>query len=748
MAKENKMLFIDNVLRVYRKDKAWLAVLLGVELKELNRILSDDKTTYKDLQNLLQRGGITLRFSIQGEPLLPANTSRMLFLKNNLQRHRESGDIVKKATRNSNAPACWWKEDDITIFDLTNLEKFFGFRLLATFTGLGDSEDIIKNQPMKNGLNWKLVCNKTNAKYDAMLKILQQTKKQQEEKSTQNSTDKKSLVSEKKTSYYIRLNKKQDKTLKRIAAENNVTIKKTIEDIFTAPEAFDGIQIRKRAYTDDDRNLSSRPIDLDTEILGKIQTQSEKHKTTIYEVQYTIIAKYLREHRKKATEKTKEHEIPSDEKINAVWRYLALYHYYNTMPRLADCMIASTIALHRSDREILLEWFVVNKAQQLWVEDKVLKEMETLLRKTLDYQHISITVSTSEPEEIKRNVPDNKENKTSENRHTEEDLTEHKAFSDKKETTGPDKEKENQPVMENKNKKSFKSWLDSLPHSETNPFFNEAKGSLERLSEGIYGSDTINALRPFRYEDDKKLIELSCKLKQAAKKGEISFPEPEEPDYLTRSIIFKNADICEKYNIMKDVIALLCSSINNKPMEMKESFTDNDGKKINVTKLYVVKGDKYTALMATIQKKGFLMRKTITKEIHPNTFTMEWWYQIAAKAQEHYNKCYKDHISSVNADMRKKGSDQFTAFVNILSDALKQLVLETASTDMLNDFACETSDGKKLISSLKVKNNTVYVQVTQNDTEIEQESQRLDLAQLWDLFSSLTLHIEQKLKKY
>lgn len=157
MAKENYVIALDNLLKRYNKDREWLSILCDVPFAEMNKILSDKKFTYGQLQALLARGGIQLTISIQGEPLTKDNGKRMAFLRQNVTYHCNGSNILRNATGNQKAPDIWWEKDDITMQDLSSFAKSFSVTFLYTFVGLGATSDVMKNKVEKSVTNWKTV---------------------------------------------------------------------------------------------------------------------------------------------------------------------------------------------------------------------------------------------------------------------------------------------------------------------------------------------------------------------------------------------------------------------------------------------------------------------------------------------------------------------------------------------------------------------------------------------------------------
>ena len=102
----------------------------------------------------------------------------------------------------------------------------------------------------------------------------------------------------------------------------------------------------------------------------------------------------------KAAEAVVEAEAPTDEAIKAGWMRLVdvLTEKYPKMVRLKNTLTASEIVIAESDGVKTVSFEVVNEAQKSWLEDRLLKEMESILRKDLSWSKINIFISVT-PEE-------------------------------------------------------------------------------------------------------------------------------------------------------------------------------------------------------------------------------------------------------------------------------------------------------------------------------------------------------------
>lgn len=654
MSKENKTVFIDNVLNQYLKDKTWLAILVGMNPKNLNDILSDDKTTYKQLQDLLARGGLSLQISIQGEVPSNAKASRMQFLKYNLKIHGNPDHAIQKAVHRQTVPQIWWDEDDITIGDLVSLEKYFGFRLLFTVSGIGNTDDTVKNQPIKKISNIKEISKKTLIKYQEMLKIFNSTQQEnceieEQKPETQdvspvipqkgktendkfriteatNQEPAQVIDGNKQVKYSVAIEEKQYYILKKIAKRKNIQTKTLIEQIITDQNSFVNIHLKKwkKGVT------TSRLTEINQSAIDNIEKITTDKKITKVSLFYNVFKKFIKENEE-------------------------YYKYKTNGP------------------------------------------------------------STSETDNIQ-----NKEKQIMKNKENATDI-------------------------------SMSKWLANLPHNQTNVLYNELRDlDKEDLIKGPYGQDTINAIRPFVYPSDEKLIALSVALRKAAQEKQVVFGEIEEPSYTVRHIIRANDTLCEQYVLMKEVANYLNSTINKKPMPLETDVTIDKKKTISIKSLSAFRptDEDDIRLVAIVLKKGFFGQKETKMYVTPTLFTVEQWYQIADKALKHYNdNCNTQIIETIKAS-ESEYDNQFKFFIETMDRLIRKIVLEVSNTNILHDFAYIMAD-KTMWHDVRIKNSKVIMKEysdegKEQDIKVEEELSPLDKQML---LKALRDHILAKCSK-
>ena len=92
--------------------------------------------------------------------------------------------------------------------------------------------------------------------------------------------------------------------------------------------------------------------------------------------------------------------LPEDETVRIKWKDLA--GQYSAKPRLANMLSSGNINLSENDGVKIVEFFVTNEAQKLWVEEKMLRELEGKLRDLTGCQKVNVIVSVTPMEEIEK----------------------------------------------------------------------------------------------------------------------------------------------------------------------------------------------------------------------------------------------------------------------------------------------------------------------------------------------------------
>lgn len=94
-----------------------------------------------------------------------------------------------------------------------------------------------------------------------------------------------------------------------------------------------------------------------------------------------------------------EDGLPDDDKMRSAWK--ALGENYDYPPRLANTLKGSRIDLGEEDGRRTLNFYVVNVAQQKWIEEKMLRELEANFRRELGSSGAVLRVRVTADSEVK-----------------------------------------------------------------------------------------------------------------------------------------------------------------------------------------------------------------------------------------------------------------------------------------------------------------------------------------------------------
>ena len=92
--------------------------------------------------------------------------------------------------------------------------------------------------------------------------------------------------------------------------------------------------------------------------------------------------------------------LPDDDLVRLQWKELA--KQYGAKPRLASMLSSGNINLSEENGVKQVEFFVTNDAQKQWVEEKMLRELETKLRELVTCNKVNVLVSVTPIEETEK----------------------------------------------------------------------------------------------------------------------------------------------------------------------------------------------------------------------------------------------------------------------------------------------------------------------------------------------------------
>ena len=92
--------------------------------------------------------------------------------------------------------------------------------------------------------------------------------------------------------------------------------------------------------------------------------------------------------------------LPDDDLVRLQWKELA--KQYSAKPRLASMLSSGNINLSEENGVKQVEFFVTNDSQKQWVEEKMLRELETKLRELVSCTKVNVLVSVTPMEETEK----------------------------------------------------------------------------------------------------------------------------------------------------------------------------------------------------------------------------------------------------------------------------------------------------------------------------------------------------------
>ena len=644
---------VDNLLRNYGKDREWLAVLVGYEPDKLNKILSSDKTTYGQLQNMLRRGGIELKITIQGETEPGEGADRMQFLKNNIRMHRNTSEYIRKVMKRGNIPEAWYEQDDIPMSDLVDMEKNFRFKLLYHFKGMNVcGEDVMKTEPLK-----KNSCTGTLSPY---------------------------II--KKFEYFQGIAKKNG-----VGSRNDdidVPAEMTAEG-FNHPE-----DNRKETIP---TYVRTKNLKFNKDQYEQISVRASKEGKTIIDFMTDVLE-----------------NAELIENADYVKMDLPKDYVYKNLTKLsndAHQRLNEIVSITELDRENVV-WCIFNDA---------LKSLESL-----------------EPE-----IPGQKPAPVAEEpvQTTTEEETKPEPAS------AVERERSKEPETKTQTShggRTFMNWVKGLGVEGEDLLTKEFRiAGREELTDGRYGVDTINALKPFRYPEDRTLMELSAKLKADVKAGRLLFVTTEEGDWQTKSLVMKNQTLTEQYTLYKEIISRLSACYTNEAVKVRDEILTTDG--IPVLSFSIVKqSEDTTRLIFGTEKKRFLSTKKESFTALPGMLHPVQWYQLADLAEKHFFANNKIRIQETIANSAGAVREKRRTFAKVLDRSVTEVILETSGSGLTDGFLFQDPNGT-LWSEPAVRGGKAVFRHTTDNGDENVEVDNIPLETLDRLFNAVSDHICKQL---
>lgn len=98
-------------------------------------------------------------------------------------------------------------------------------------------------------------------------------------------------------------------------------------------------------------------------------------------------------------------QLPADETVTAKWQELAAAQA--AQPRLANALASAKLDIKEENGMKVVDFAVTNEAQKKWIEDRILRTLESQFSKLLDCPHIRLnpTVVPEEQLEERKYMP-------------------------------------------------------------------------------------------------------------------------------------------------------------------------------------------------------------------------------------------------------------------------------------------------------------------------------------------------------
>ena len=103
-----------------------------------------------------------------------------------------------------------------------------------------------------------------------------------------------------------------------------------------------------------------------------------------------------------APQETQNQALPEDETVLAKWKELS--GMYASRPRLASTLANTQLEISEENGVKVVSFFVTNESQKQWIEEKLLRELETSFRRMTACPRINLAVSVT-PEAEHEEIP-------------------------------------------------------------------------------------------------------------------------------------------------------------------------------------------------------------------------------------------------------------------------------------------------------------------------------------------------------
>lgn len=628
MAKQNYTAALDNLLKTYGKDRAWLARLLDKDEKSLDAFLGSKKTTLGELQALLSKAGISLYLTVRGETPPTKGSPRLQFLKNNFRRHRNE-PIVAEVTSIRNAPQCWYDADDIPLKDLYDVENSFGMTFQWNFNGMSEAEDTMLSSPLRSHVRKTL--------RQEMLKKCEgfDTIAPQEEKPQKETTEPTSV---------------EENNPKGLNADNLIA---EIKEIFKEEIPW-FIEILQKNKTEEDLFFNI-----------KEGTTLQKLDDVYSKKTMSALREYLKEKGYDVSVR-----IWSDTRLGEPYRSQFNGFLWKWMDDGGYTMeqVRTWVAQYFKDYADPVDW----KRD----DDLPLNSLQVIA----DMTGVKLSVILLSTEDASAFRDNNMMAFIIPNRRVKslQSTLSQKRVRKSLETQGET------PAQKPTKAITVKDWL------ELHPDFAQLRDRTPKERQGIldgrYGENTVIALFPFDVASDINFIKLHKELLEQIAVKRVIAQKTAEADLDTTIIVTENRESIIKLDCIEEIQDKLSSVPKAQEMVFEKPLTTQKGKIITGIIWSPSEG-----LALEGEKKGFLIRKKekiMAVNGHPEVlaelFDRKTWYMITKKAREHYRLFGIQRIKETLSGAKRHVEDIRTKLTALHSAAVQDIMATIAETQGMN----------------------------------------------------------------
>ena len=666
MPKQNYTAALDNLLKVYEKDRQWLADLLygriPGNIETLNKFLGSKRSTLSQLEQMLAKRGIKLYLTIRGETPPMKGAPRMQFLKNNFQKHRNPSSVIA-SIGGANAPQCWWDDDDIGLKELYDIEKYFGMTLQWNFVGLSDTPDTMISAPMrstvhkavKEEFNFGQVTGKAKDAEASQQNEPATAEQKPEPKKT--FSDSKEVVEEVKEIFrdevpwlmdILSKNKTEEDMIFNIDENQNlqrlddVYVKKTMSTLRDYLKLF-GYDFSIRIWAD-----PKLPDPYRNQFTGFIWKWMEDEGINMEQVCSWV--------------KNSKYDGPYGNPVE--WRrddnlpLNSLQHIANMIGLKLSVILVSLENEHATPDSNMISFIV---------PERRVKSLPTALAQKKVKESVEPVASAAKT--TKRTITYN-----------------------------------------------VKHWLEMQPaYSE---LWNKTPEERRCYLDGRLGENTVIALFPFNLATDIALVELHRELHAQIVQKRVTAGRTEEADLDTSMIVASNRESIMKLDCIGEIQDKLSSVPKAQEMLLDVPLMTQEGKTITGVVWTPSEG-----LALEGKKKGFLIRKTEKisainghPEILASLFDAKTWYFLAKKAREHYRLNGIQRVKETLSATKRQAEDIRSKLTSLHSMAVQQImtiIAETQDMNLMNGFI--EMIGEKMYAEPVLKEGKVYFQITADD---------------------------------